>query len=124
MLSSQGNRNGPTSKEEEDLLKRSSKKIKNVVAEERNDLLKGHWPKLGDIQPVFNEGGTSFADKLKGVDRDDVVMDSGKNDDLLDDSLSDFSPEEDAQGGNDWKCKISESLSRNFPTFQFSDKMK
>ncbi|KAK4259987.1 hypothetical protein QN277_003165 [Acacia crassicarpa] len=114
----------PSSKEEDDLLTRSSKKIKNVVVGNEKEILQGHWPKLGETTSAFNVGGSSFADKLKGVDRSSDELEDDKGDDLSDDSLSDYSPEEKSKECNDWKCKISESLSRNFPTFHFSDKMK
>ncbi|KAI9070507.1 hypothetical protein K1719_047529 [Acacia pycnantha] len=54
------------SKEEDDLLRRNSKKIKNT--EGINDLVvsSGAWPLLGTSTAGYKKGGVTFADKLKG----------------------------------------------------------
>ncbi|KAI9107903.1 hypothetical protein K1719_021239 [Acacia pycnantha] len=52
----------PPSNEEEDLLHRSSKKIKNADA-----LSVEEWPMLGDARKSKWVAGTSFADKLQGI---------------------------------------------------------
>ncbi|KAI9122819.1 hypothetical protein K1719_005708 [Acacia pycnantha] len=106
-LSAQELRKVPASKEEEDLLTRSSKKTKNVSNENNADLLKGHWPKLGEKPPSFNEGGPSFADKLKGIGKEDDEMGNGQEDDLSDDSFSDHSTKKDDHEDDGWKLKFT-----------------
>ncbi|KAI9097679.1 hypothetical protein K1719_025450 [Acacia pycnantha] len=85
----------PSSNEEEDLLQRSSKKIKNgdghVVVEE--------WPSLGQSSKKPWINGQSFAEKLQGTA--EAVEEDGTP-----------------------LCEIREDPNRNFPTFLFSDRMK
>ncbi|KAK4269198.1 hypothetical protein QN277_022386 [Acacia crassicarpa] len=106
----------PPSTEEEDLLVRSSKKIKNGHPTEMDD----QWPKLGNIVPSPAKGAVSFADKLKGITLtpgNGVEGDAeGTKDDLSDDSMSDNDSEQ--------LCKVIEDPKRNFPKFIFSGKMK
>ncbi|KAI9081832.1 hypothetical protein K1719_036094 [Acacia pycnantha] len=104
----------PPSSEEDDLLNRSSKKIKNVDGKSYEEL----WPKLGVEAPKMWTSGQSFAEKLKGINGQDSS--SNRKDDMSDDSIS-----EEADGDdNEPLCIIKEDPHRNFPTFTFSEKLK
>ncbi|KAI9110182.1 hypothetical protein K1719_018624 [Acacia pycnantha] len=106
----------PSSLEEDDILNRSSKKIKN------GELLinSGSWPRLGYNQKAQWEAGPSFAEKLQGINGDNVKETfQAEANALSDDSISD-SENEDSEP----LCKIVEDPNRNFPTFTFLEKMK
>ncbi|KAI9071831.1 hypothetical protein K1719_046205 [Acacia pycnantha] len=57
----------PLSREEDDLLMRSSKKIKHGS---KGDVIQEAWPKLGSGKSEASHSTPSFADILKGKDRD------------------------------------------------------
>ncbi|XP_028796151.1 uncharacterized protein LOC114751650 [Neltuma alba] len=117
----------PPSQEEEDLLFRSSKKIKNGTNDAGSSLLRGHWPKLGAEGNKYSSGGPTFAEKLKGIDGhnassdDDIEETDGVE---SDDTLSEDSSPDSTKGKTEPICKMIENLNRNFPTFSFSGKMK
>ncbi|KAI9099197.1 hypothetical protein K1719_024964 [Acacia pycnantha] len=104
----------PLSAEENDLIQRSSKKVKNGEGSAYEE----GWPKLGSEGKNLRVPGISFAEKLQGISRDEKMEEKSVADlDLSDDSISD---NED----NEPVCKISEDPNRNFPTFSFSGKMR
>ncbi|KAI9097822.1 hypothetical protein K1719_025593 [Acacia pycnantha] len=106
----------PTSSEEDDLLVRSSKKVKNGLEE---------WPKLGDSSEKFWSKGQSFAERLQGINPkplskgSSLIKDASSDDIEADDSLMD-SDNDDCSP----LCVIQEDPERNFPSFTFSEKMK
>ncbi|KAI9108875.1 hypothetical protein K1719_020180 [Acacia pycnantha] len=82
----------PLSKEENDLLNRSAKKIKNGEDNE--------WPKLGTEGMNKKVPGTSFVEKLKGTSQDESMVEDNVNIfNLSDDSIS----EDD---DNEPDCKV------------------
>ncbi|KAI9110662.1 hypothetical protein K1719_018528 [Acacia pycnantha] len=104
----------PLSKEENDIIHRNAKKIKNV-----EDIQQGEeWPKLGFEGIKQKISGTSFVEKLKGTNQVDRMLEDTVNEgDLSDDSIS----EDD---DNEPICVITEDPKRNFPSFSFSGKMR
>lgn len=108
----------PQSTEEEDLITRSSKKIKNGISM-AEDSMDRQWPRLGSKEPTHANGSISFADMLKGTrSKNDHVSEGNLGDveeDLEDDSMSDDGVP---------PCEIIEDPNRSFPTFVFSVKMK
>ncbi|KAI9106540.1 hypothetical protein K1719_022068 [Acacia pycnantha] len=110
----------PPSKEDDELLRRSSKKIKNF---EGIMVYTSAWPLLGETKNLFKKG-VSFAEKLKGTtrtgensdDEDTRGQECGSEDIMSDDDLE----SEDTVP----LCEIEEDLERNFPTFKFSEKTK
>lgn len=64
--------------EEEDLLARSSKTIKNANSRDVENTPPDPLPKLGSNLTSGFHGGPSFADKLKGMCAEEVAM-AGKN---------------------------------------------
>ncbi|KAI9120535.1 hypothetical protein K1719_007568 [Acacia pycnantha] len=112
----------PLSRVEDDLIRRSSKKIKNTG--KGVGVPQGDWPKLGAKSSEFSQGGSSFADKLKGQngdgdssDEDNVKEGVGYSEDVM--SEDDTEPDDSAP-----LCVTEEDPIRNFPTFIFSDRMK
>ncbi|KAK4260254.1 hypothetical protein QN277_003396 [Acacia crassicarpa] len=105
--------------EEEDLLHRSSKKLKNGPAS-TDKLINIEWPLLGTAGKPQRSPGLSFVETLQGINKDDMV-DEGvpQVDEISEDSLSDSDKEDSLP-----LCKITEDPVRNFPTFSFSEKMK
>ncbi|KAK4265164.1 hypothetical protein QN277_026250 [Acacia crassicarpa] len=108
----------PSSSEEDDLLNRSSKKIKNNADMSIDE----EWPALGDSRKTkWTSSGISFADKLQGINssanKEERV---GCSTDASDDPLSEDSEKEECEP----LCKIVEDPNRNFPSFSFSEKMK
>ncbi|KAI9092748.1 hypothetical protein K1719_027545 [Acacia pycnantha] len=102
----------PLSTEENDLIHRSSKKIKNGAGSSYGE----EWPELGNARKSQRVPGLTFAEKLQGISRDEKMEeDSVAN--LSDDSLSD-------KDDNEPICVITEDPKRNFPTFSFSEKMR
>ncbi|KAI9125378.1 hypothetical protein K1719_003994 [Acacia pycnantha] len=121
MLSIQQEQLVPRSKEEDDLLARNSKKIKNGIPQSDPSGLRETWPRVGEGARSYNVGGPSFVDKLKGTCREEEELNgAGRKEDLdlSDDTMSEGSQEEEEI------CKITEHPSRNFPSFNFSSKMK
>ncbi|XP_028788532.1 uncharacterized protein LOC114744533 [Neltuma alba] len=117
----------PPSQEEDDLLVRSSKKIKNGPKDSSDNILRGHWPKAGSKSSEYNIGGPSFAEKLKGVDRnndhsDDDIENADEED--SDDSMSEGSQQAMEQEKDEPLCRTIEDPNKNFPMFSFSGKMK
>ncbi|KAI9100167.1 hypothetical protein K1719_024385 [Acacia pycnantha] len=104
----------PLSAEENDLIQKSSKKIKNGEGNNYNE----GWPKLGTEAKKQWGLGLTFAEKLQGLNQDkkmeEIVVDEN---DQSDDTLLD---KEDSKP----LCEISEDSTRNFPTFSFSGKLK
>lgn len=71
----------PLSREEDDLVSRSAKKLKNGGKPVSSPVLQGEWPKLGAKKSEFSKGGPSFAEKLKGKGSDaDSSDDENDND--------------------------------------------
>ncbi|KAI9113143.1 hypothetical protein K1719_015668 [Acacia pycnantha] len=108
----------PPSAEDDELLRRSSKKIKN----DNNLGSSEEWPSLG---PRGKEGklpSISFADKLKGTSSTMLNGVNGLSDNMMDDDP--ISESESEQEDNEPVCRIVEDPDRNFPTFFFSEKMK
>ncbi|KAI9081525.1 hypothetical protein K1719_036546 [Acacia pycnantha] len=86
MLSGKNIVHVPVSSEEDDLIQRSSKKIKNLV----NIFDNGEWPKLGETSRGKWPKGQTFAEKLQGINGNgDNMNGSDLEDALSDDSLSD-----------------------------------
>ncbi|KAK4252646.1 hypothetical protein QN277_014391 [Acacia crassicarpa] len=109
----------PTSKEEEDLLARRLKKVKNVT--QPADPSREQWPKPGQANSIFTKGGTSFVNKLKGIEQDETTAAGSKAfADSIDGNLSDDDMSDDSEP----LCRIVEDNDRNFPHFFFSEKMK
>ncbi|KAI9108507.1 hypothetical protein K1719_020391 [Acacia pycnantha] len=104
----------PLSTEENDLIHRSSKKIKNG----ENSKYEESWPKLGTVAMKQWGPGFTFAEKLQGLGQDDNMTNiTVEDDDKSEDNISDS---EDCEP----LCVISEDPNRNIPTFTFSEKMK
>ncbi|KAI9117109.1 hypothetical protein K1719_012108 [Acacia pycnantha] len=104
----------PLSKEENNILHRNAKKIKNDEGNHHGE----EWPKLGTEGIKQKISGTSFVDKLKGTSQvERMVEDNVDDGGLSDDSIS----EED---DNEPICVIKEDPKRNFPSFSFSGKMR
>ncbi|KAI9094749.1 hypothetical protein K1719_026555 [Acacia pycnantha] len=78
------------SKEEDDQLRRSAKKIKNSNVKSASFVDLGQWPLLGQKGSHFVKGGPSFAEKLKGKTGDEDSSDEegvpGENE-LTDDHM-------------------------------------
>ncbi|KAK4286585.1 hypothetical protein QN277_003121 [Acacia crassicarpa] len=116
-----------SSTEEDDLLARSSKKVKKANQREGEFGLGGQWPKLGEKPSSYNVGGPSFVDKLKGTCQEENEKEEEQEkekDDMSDDSMSDDSVEVSERERKERECIITEDPSRNFPCFRFSTKMK
>ncbi|KAI9124539.1 hypothetical protein K1719_004461 [Acacia pycnantha] len=104
------------STEEEDLLVKSSKKIKNVIAGDDKNDLQEQWPKLGSIPISFNTGGPLFANMLKGTCVEEDAMDdkNGKeksdnsNDSKFDDSME-ATDQEQEQVNEEEQVKVVQS---------------
>ncbi|XP_028770079.1 uncharacterized protein LOC114727545 [Neltuma alba] len=111
----------PQSREEEDLITRSSKKIKNGDNAQGGNLLSEHWPALGEKKTRSSRGTVSFADKLKGVEPNEEDGTEEDYEEISDDSLSD---KEQNQENDEPLCRMIEDPKRNFPTFVFSGRMK
>ncbi|KAI9093564.1 hypothetical protein K1719_027013 [Acacia pycnantha] len=114
----------PRSPEEDDLLVRSSKKSKNGERGVPSSPLNEVWPKLGDPTATYAKGGPSFADTLKGKNRDeDSSDDEGgvEADPGSDDTMSDA---EQAPEDSEPLFRIVEDKNRKFPKFEFSSKFK
>ncbi|KAI9082168.1 hypothetical protein K1719_035908 [Acacia pycnantha] len=114
----------PLSKEEDDLLMRSSKKVRNEGDGNGNNLAQASWPSPESKEAVYCKGGMSFVENLKGKDGigdssdDELVKDTGsKSDDQM-------SEDEGGDKDSDPLYVVEEDTSRNFPTFTFSDKVK
>ncbi|KAK4258414.1 hypothetical protein QN277_007869 [Acacia crassicarpa] len=125
VLSDQNALQVPLSTEEDDLLRRSSKKVRNTAPDNVGKLCEEQWPRIGENPRAFNAGGPSFVDKLKGTfcqAKNLGVNEDQMEDDLSDDTLSDKSFE--VSGAEKEVCKIVENPMRNFPSFCFSSKMK
>ncbi|KAK4258256.1 hypothetical protein QN277_007727 [Acacia crassicarpa] len=102
------------SREEDDQLMRSSKKVKNGG---NGDNSKMAWPSLSNKGSGYQKGGMSFADKLKGSDDEAVQETAG---DRSDDEMDEGDQDKDAEP----LFVIKEDSDRNFPTFTFSEKIK
>ncbi|KAI9097782.1 hypothetical protein K1719_025553 [Acacia pycnantha] len=112
---------GPSSREEDDLLLRSSKKIKNFDSNSSFE----EWPKLGGNGWKAGPSGPSFAEMLQGINKTtgengEAELEDAMSDDSLSDNIQNDSDKEDSAP----LCVITEDPDRNFPTFSFSDKMK
>ncbi|KAK4272987.1 hypothetical protein QN277_021464 [Acacia crassicarpa] len=85
------------------------------------------WPKLGDSSGAHGAGGPSFVSKLKGtcseVSEQDGVQEK-EGEDFSDDFVSEYSQEFSKQEKADDLCKITEHPSCNFPSFNFSNRLK
>ncbi|KAK4260659.1 hypothetical protein QN277_003745 [Acacia crassicarpa] len=103
----------PVSSEEEELLHRSSKKIKN------GSCLEKEWPSLGKQGAKVWEPGKTFAEKLQGINQMQEGEKSGEGAKVQSDEISSDSDMED----NEPLCKVTEDVSRNFPKFTFSERM-
>ncbi|KAI9116071.1 hypothetical protein K1719_013001 [Acacia pycnantha] len=114
----------PPSLEEDDLLRRNSKKIKNVDGCRTSSLPTDMWPLLGTKKSTFSKGGVSFADKLKGKEGND---DDSEDEDIVSPSKgpADTMSDDDLElEDNTPVCETEEDGERNFPTFKFSEKEK
>ncbi|KAK4265438.1 hypothetical protein QN277_026493 [Acacia crassicarpa] len=111
----------PLSREEDDLLMRSSKKIRNDGINSGDTYSLEMWPKLGEKGAGSSKGGASYAEKLKGQDQSSDNEQRGGNKKGPEDDMS-----EDDQDVEDDEpaCVTEEDLTRNFPTFTFSEKLK
>ncbi|KAI9126247.1 hypothetical protein K1719_002668 [Acacia pycnantha] len=115
---------GSLSLEEDDLLDKNSKKLKN----ETNLCKEDEWPSLSStVQKQWEKGilGTSFAEKLQGIKQNEVVPKT-QDEGLLftNGAVSDDDPIESDGEDSEPLCVISKEENRNFPTFEFSEKMK
>ncbi|KAK4253924.1 hypothetical protein QN277_010539 [Acacia crassicarpa] len=107
--------------EENDLLLRSGKKIKNG----NGDSVVDEWPKLGTVGDSHWQNGQSFVEKLQGINSGDSNQGSKEGVNVeLDDHVSDRDQSEDDVDDSEPLCVINEDPTRNFPTFSFSAKMK
>ncbi|KAK4255547.1 hypothetical protein QN277_008534 [Acacia crassicarpa] len=102
------------STEEDDLLRRDSKKIKNGSC-----LDKEEWPSLSKHGAKVWEPGKTFAEKLQGINLMQEGKEAGEDAKMQSEDISSDSEMEDSGP----LCKITEDASRNFPKFSFSEKM-
>ncbi|KAI9118013.1 hypothetical protein K1719_010345 [Acacia pycnantha] len=114
----------PLSKEEDDLLMRRSKKVKNDSKGESSKGKTEAWPSLGNKGSAFSKGGISFADKLKGNDGEGENSDVEVINDIEAESDDDMSEDEKDEENEGPLYVIEEDSERNFPTFKISDKVK
>ncbi|XP_028800282.1 uncharacterized protein LOC114755557 [Neltuma alba] len=115
-----------SNEEDDDLLARSSKKIKNGNGDNSRSVLQGHWPKPGENFKDSTSGKQSFANKLKGVNRgdeDSADEEEYYDNDSVDGNSSDSLKEQNIDA-DEPLYKTSEDPNRNFPTFTFSNRMK
>ncbi|KAI9094216.1 hypothetical protein K1719_026798 [Acacia pycnantha] len=75
----------PLSTEENDLIRRSSKKIKSGEGSKYIE----EWPKLGMVGTKYQLTWQTFAEKLQGIIRDEKMVEDPVELGLSDDSLSD-----------------------------------
>ncbi|XP_028751730.1 uncharacterized protein LOC114711487 [Neltuma alba] len=124
VLSGKNTNRIPQSAEEDDLLMRSSKKIKNVSPHANEEANMDQWPKLGTKAKPYQKTGLSFAETLKSVNRQEECTEDEKevDDEMSEDSLSDSLELE--QGKKEPLVKIREDPTRNFPMFHFSGRLK
>ncbi|KAK4281848.1 hypothetical protein QN277_013295 [Acacia crassicarpa] len=102
------------STEDDDLLRRDSKKIKNGTC-----LDKEEWPSLSRQGAKVWEPGKTFAERLQGINLMQVTVDAGEDARMQSENISSDSEMDDSEP----LCKISEDVNRNFPKFVFSGKM-
>ncbi|KAI9080389.1 hypothetical protein K1719_037783 [Acacia pycnantha] len=108
----------PSSHEEDDLISRSSKKLKN----DNGARMEEEWPRLGHTEKKHKEVTRSFADILQGINQSD---ENGEEQNALSRGmLSDDPLSESEEDDSEPLCVITEDKDRNFPAFAFSEKMK
>ncbi|KAI9125910.1 hypothetical protein K1719_003328 [Acacia pycnantha] len=113
VLSSKATAQVSSSREEDDLIQRSSKKSKN-----NEDKFAEEWPTLGDARKNKWIAAPSFAEKLQGISSQGEKNGVAVSDhEMSDDSISDGEDSEPL-------CVITEHPEKNFPTFAFSSRMK
>ncbi|KAK4270594.1 hypothetical protein QN277_019382 [Acacia crassicarpa] len=102
------------STEDDDLLRRDSKKIKNGTC-----LDKEEWPSLSRQGSKVWEPGKTFTERLQGINLMKVGAEDGEDVRMQSEDISSDSELEDSRS----LCKITEDTNRNFPKFAFSEKM-
>ncbi|KAI9074561.1 hypothetical protein K1719_043402 [Acacia pycnantha] len=108
----------PSSSEEDDLVSRSSKKLKN----DNGARMEEEWPRLGHAERRHKEVTRSFTDILQGINQSDG---NGEEHNALSKGMmSDDTLSESEEDDSEPLCVIMEDKNRNFPAFVFSEKMK